>query len=144
MILGLDTDILVHFALRGSPQHQLVREFLQRQRRQGGSFGLTQQVLWEFVHVVSDPRRFEKPMPLEDASNFARHLWDSSEVEQIVPPPTVLNRTLTLIQEHRLGRKRILDTALAATLESAGVRRLATNNESDFACFPFLTVVKPD
>lgn len=73
-----------------------------------------------------------------------QNLWDSPEVTQISPTSTVLNRTLALIQEYRLGRKRILDTALAATLESAGVRELATYNGSDFDCFPFLTVVRPD
>ena len=38
-------------------------------------------------------------------------------------------------------RKRVLDTALAATLESAGIRRLATFNGADYAAFPFLEVV---
>ena len=42
----------------------------------------------------------------------------------------------------RLVRKRILDTALAATLESAKVRRLATLNPGDFKAFPFLEIVE--
>jgi predicted nucleic acid-binding protein len=41
-----------------------------------------------------------------------------------------------------LGRKRILDTALAATFETAGVRRIATFNPADFTIFPFLEIVQ--
>ena len=46
-----------------------------------------------------------------------------------------------MIRTLNLGRKRILDTAFAATLEAAGVQRLATFNARDFAVFPFLEVV---
>jgi predicted nucleic acid-binding protein len=52
-------------------------------------------------------------------------------------------RTLELMERHRLGRRRILDTALAATLEGAGIRRLATFNGDGFRVFPFLDVVEP-
>jgi predicted nucleic acid-binding protein len=47
------------------------------------------------------------------------------------------------MQRHFLGRKRILDTALAATLEAARIRRLATFNGRDFEVFGFLEVVEP-
>lgn len=53
------------------------------------------------------------------------------------------NRTLEFLDSLSLGRKRILDTALAATLELAGVRRLATFNRKDFEVFPFLELVSP-
>ncbi len=33
---------------------------------------------------------------------------------------------------HQLGRKRLLDTMLAASFRSAGVKRIVTNNERDF------------
>ena len=32
----------------------------------------------------------------------------------------------------QLGRKRLLDTKLAATFQRAGVKRVVTNNERDF------------
>jgi len=39
------------------------------------------------------------------------------------------------MEEFRLGRKRILDTYLAATYHERGIRRLATGNAADFALF---------
>lgn len=50
-------------------------------------------------------------------------------------------RTLELLELHGLGRKRILDTALAATLEEAGVRRLATGNGREYRRFDFLEII---
>lgn len=39
------------------------------------------------------------------------------------------------MEEFRLGRKRILDTYLAATYHEKGIRRIATGNAADFALF---------
>jgi len=42
-----------------------------------------------------------------------------------------------------LGRKRILDTHLAAILHTRGVRRLLTSNPADFTVFRVLETVTP-
>jgi hypothetical protein len=102
---------------------------------------LAPQILQEFLHVASDPRRFENPLPFEDAIRIARGLWGAREVAQIIPTPEVLPRTLDLMERFGLGRKRILDTAFAATLEAAAVRRIATFNPADFTIFPFLDII---
>jgi predicted nucleic acid-binding protein len=144
MTLGLDTDVLVSWAMAGAPQHAAARRLLEREVRRGGvRLGLTPQVLYEFLHIATDARRFPEPLPMDRARELAAALWDAVEVERIVPSASVVHRTLELIGRLGLGRKRILDTALAATLEAAGVRRLATFNGADFAIFPFLEVVAP-
>lgn len=128
--------------MRGAPRHAVARSlFAAEIRGHGGALGLTPQVLYEFVHVVTDLRRFEAPLSMQDALRIARELWDAEDVVRVIPAPDVLPRTLELMQSFRLGRKRILDTALAATLELAGVRRLATFNTVDFEIFPFLDLV---
>ena len=82
-------------------------------------------------------------MPLEEAGLLATLLWEGQEVQAIRPGPAIVSRTASLLREFRLGRKRILDTALAATLESAGIRKLVTSNAGDYSCFTFLTIVPP-
>lgn len=142
MILGIDTDVLVSWVMTGAPRHREARDLIQveiRERR--GSLALTPQVVHEFLHIVTDPRRFETPLSMNDALREAWGIWDSGEVVQIMPSPEVLPRTLELLADLQLGRKRILDTALAATLELAGIRRLATFNPSDFKIFEFLEIV---
>jgi predicted nucleic acid-binding protein len=144
LILALDTDVLVHWVVEGAAHHTAVRRLLQEEVQERGSWlGLTPQVAREFLHIVTDPRRFANPLTMERAGQWVRDLWEADEVERIIPTAAVLPRTLQLLEQFRLGRKRILDTALAATLELAGVRRIATLNGTDFAVFPFLDLVSP-
>lgn len=142
MILALDTDVLVAWAMAGSPRHGIARRLFETEvRERGGSLALTSQVIHEFLHVTTDSRRFENPLAMGEALRISHQLWNAEEVIRVLPAPEVLPRTLELMEKFRLGRKRILDTALAATLESAGIRRLATFNPDDFAIFGFLDLV---
>lgn len=141
-VLALDTDVLVGWLHEESEHHAASRRLIERELADGETrLGLTAQVLFELVHVVTDPRRFETPLSMDEAVDLVRELWQSSDADRIAAPPRVLPRTLELLQEHRLGRKRILDTALAATLETAGIRRLATWNPGDYTVFGFLETV---
>lgn len=146
MILALDTNVLVSWAMAGSSRHEAARRLFEAEvRGRGGSLALTPQVVHEFLHVTTDPKRFENPLAMADALRMMRQLWHAEEVLRLFPAPEVLPRTLELMEALRLGRKRILDTALAATLECAGIRRLATFNPDDFAVFGFLDLVSlPD
>jgi predicted nucleic acid-binding protein len=141
--LGVDTDTLVHWAMGDAPHHAAVRRCFEREVRRGCRLGLTLQVLREFLHVTTDARRFEHPLAMPDALRLSLELWTGQEVERLLPAAGDHDRLCELMAQLELGRRRILDTALAVTLESAGVTRLATLNGRDFAIFPFLAVVDP-
>jgi hypothetical protein len=47
------------------------------------------------------------------------------------------------MRTYQLGRKRILDTMLAANLHVAGVRRLFTSNPDDFRVFGTFELLVP-
>lgn len=130
--------------MAGAPLHRAAHRLLDTEvREHGSSLAITPQVMHEFLHVSTDPRRFENPLSMQAGLRWSRDLWNAAEVVRILPAPGVLDRTLELLESLRLGRKRILDTALAATLELAGVRRLATFNPVDFRSFAFLELVAP-
>lgn len=57
--------------------------------------------------------------------------------------PQSLRQTLNWMRAFNLGRKRILDTKLAAIFHSVGVQRLLTSNPSDFAVFKVFEIVTP-
>lgn len=144
MSLALDTNVLIPWLVLSAPGHADVRALVDSElRRDGGRLALAPQVCWEFLHVVTDERRFQRPCTMEQATALLRAVWNSRETDRLPASGEVVPRVLELMTEHRLGRKRILDTALAATLEAAGVRRLATYNVRDYACFPFLEPVRP-
>ncbi len=144
MIAGIDTDVLIHWMMEGTPHHSLVRQYIEREiKGQNFKIGLTQQTLLEFIHIATDPKRFKNPLSMNKAISVCRDLWEGKEVFRLSPGPEVLLRSLELLTSLKLGRKRILDTSLAATLEAAQVKRLVTLNAGDFKIFSFLEVVSP-
>lgn len=142
-MLALDTDVLVHWTNLDAEHHEAVQGLIRREVEEGGRLALAQQVCWEFLHIITDPRRLERPLTMEEAIARIRAWWDAPETVRITLPGTVVHRALELMGNYGLGRKRILDTALAATLEAAAVRRIATLNGGDFEVFPFIDVVDP-
>jgi predicted nucleic acid-binding protein len=143
MILGIDTDVLVNWIMDGATHHQAVRELFKREIRNGNQLGFTPQVLFEFINICTDSKRFQHPLKMADATTAGVDLWNAREVVQLMPEPSLVFETLSLLDQLKLGRKRILDTALAVTLKQAGVSRLATLNKKDFEIFPFLEIVAP-
>jgi predicted nucleic acid-binding protein len=144
MTLGIDTNVLIPWLVRSVPKHAEARNLVQAElRKDHGRIAVAPQVCWEFLHVVTDERRFEHPCTMEVAIALIRSVWNGPETVRLLPSADVVPRVLELMRDHGLGRKRILDTALAAVLEAAGVVRLATYNASDFSCFGFLDLVVP-
>jgi predicted nucleic acid-binding protein len=143
-MLALDTDVLVAWAMEGAESHGKVRILVEGElARRTGRVVLVERVVEEFLHVVTDGKRFARPFTMGDALDYVQAALNTRDVVCLASGPAVVRRTLELLKSLRLGRKRILDTALAATLEASNVRRLATFNRADFEIFDFIDVVNP-
>ena len=141
---GLDTNVLVYAHVAATPDHGVIREFLVGQlARREVTLVVTPSVLHEFVHVVTDPRRFEPPVAMGEALALARLYLGRANVECVPTDAEALAEALKLVDRHRLGRKRLADTLLAATLLRHGVRQLVTCNRSDFEAFSGLRLIDP-
>ena len=141
---GLDTNVLVYAHVAALPEHGVVREYLAGQlARRDVTLVVTPSVLHEFVHVVTDPRRFEPPVGMGEALALARLYLGRSNVECVATDAEALADAFVLVDRHGLGRKRLADTLLAATLLRHGVRQLVTCNRSDFEMFSDLQLVDP-
>jgi predicted nucleic acid-binding protein len=143
MTHGLDTSFLVATELGSHTRHGASRALLQRLVQADDQLALAPQVLAEFVHVVTDPRRCSKPLDLPAALERAQLIWNAAQVLQVFPDAAAASQFLAWMQEHLLGRKRLLDTLLAATYWSAGIRSVVTLNRADFEVFGCFTVVTP-
>jgi hypothetical protein len=72
---------------------------------------------------------------MADALRRMRFWWHASEVRHALPSSASVELALAWLQRFSLGRKRILDTSLAAVYHLSGARRLASANQSDFEVF---------
>ena len=143
-MIGVDSTFLVQLAIKELPQHIPARELIQREviaKRE--TLALAPQVLAEYLHVVTDPRRFQHPLSMGQAVLQARFWWNVKEVSHVFPTSESTSLCLEWMETHKLGRKRILDTQLAATLWSAGVRRILTSNPADFKLLASFEILCP-
>jgi predicted nucleic acid-binding protein len=100
------------------------------------------QTLAEFIHIVTDAKRMPQPLTMAEAISRAEHWWQATEVRRVFPDGQSVLDFLGWLSRHQLGRKRLLDTLLAATYQQAGVSRLLSNNDRDyqmFGCFEVVT-----
>ena len=140
-MIGLDTSFLVALCVREHAAHAAANAVLEKEIA-GRAHGcaLASQVLTEFVHVVTDPKRFEKPLEMRTALDLCDQWWGAEEVRTISPDDEAGRLFTTWMRQHRLGRKRILDTFLAATYFAAGIKSIVTTDWRDFSTFGVLSV----
>ena len=100
-------------------------------------------VINEFLHVITDARRFNPPLTMIEALDWVEIFLANPAAGLLKPPSESLRQTLRWMRQFNLGRKRILDTHLAAMLHTAGVRRLLTSNPGDFTVFAVFEIVTP-
>ena len=140
---GIDTTFLVQVEVREHPGHDAAKSKLDELLKAGDTLVIAPQVLAEFMHIVTDARRFSNPLTLDQATARAEFWWGAQEVAQAFPGHESVLLFLNWIAEHRLGRKRLLDTLLAATYFSNGVRSVLSSNARDYGVFGCFEVVAP-
>ena len=140
---GLDSTFLVQVEIREADGHVAALEVLRQEildRDRGAA--LAPQVLSEFIHVVTDRRRFERPLSMAQALAKASVWWNAAEVERVVPDDQAVGLFLAWMQTYGLGRKRLLDTLLAATYYRSGVTRIVTSNARDYQVFGVFELIE--
>ena len=91
---------------------------------------------------MTDPRRFESPATIADALAQARAWWDALAVRRVYADEEAVAIFHRWMTEFSLGRKRALDTMLAATYRSAAVTAIVSANSRDYRPF-FETIAAP-
>ena len=75
MIHGLDTGFLVAAEVQEHSEHTQARHTLARLLAAGDLIAVAPQVLAEFIHIVTDPRRFSRPLDNTAAQLLAERWW---------------------------------------------------------------------
>lgn len=140
---GIDTGFLVAAEVVEHASHQAARAKIAGLVAAGDGFALAPQVLAEFIHVVTDAKRFTVPLSMDAARDLAQKWWTAHEVTHVVPGDAAIAQFFVWHRGLGLGRKRLLDTLLAATYRSAGINSLLTTNANDFAILGGFQCVAP-
>lgn len=132
-MIGVDTSFFVGLTVRGHPAHGACWELFEREiLGKAASMAVAAQVMAEFCHIITDERRFEQPLDMSTALDLCEQWWNAEESRTVDVDAEVGVLWLAWMRELKLGRKRLLDTLLAASYYRAGVRRIATTDWRDF------------
>jgi predicted nucleic acid-binding protein len=142
-MIGLDSNILVQMAVAGHEQNASSTRLFRAEARRGELFAVASLVITEFLHVATDARRFNPPLTQTEALDWIEGFLTLPEVNVVETDSDSIHLTLEWLRRFRLGRKRILDTHLAAVLHLHGVRRLLTSNPDDFTVFGVFELITP-
>ncbi len=112
MTHGADTSFLVAVEIIEHERHTDALRALSELLDKGNRVAIAPQVLAEFVHVVTDPRRFQQPLSIELAVDKSQRWWNAAEVNQVFPNEPAVVHFHDWMRQHKLGRKRVLTRCL--------------------------------
>jgi predicted nucleic acid-binding protein len=67
---GLDSNILVQLALKDHPANSATVVVVQSEAKGGNELVFPALVAAEFLHIVTDPKRFEPPLKMDEALDW--------------------------------------------------------------------------
>ena len=142
-MLVVDTNILVYAANRDSEFHDPCRRHLENLRSDSAPSYLSWGICYEFLRVTTHPRVLPSPWNSTRAWSFINSLLAAPGFELLAETnrhQQVLEQTLAELPD--LKGNLLHDMHTAVLMRENGISRISTR-DTDFARFPFLTMVDP-
>lgn len=135
----LDTNAIVHAINADSDRHRHVLALIERMKAGGHRFCVTEQIVREFLVVVTQSRFLSKPLSPEVARRVATDLL----YRFVFLPSNNQSRLnlLDLIARHGLKGNVIHDANIVAVMAAHGVRNLLIYNRRDFSSFEEIALI---
>lgn len=139
---GIDTTFLIDLEILESPRHEKAMKIFQDWLKNENSvLAIYSNVFNEFIHVITDSKRFINPVSMQTAIERCWFWIDNQRVKVVYSDDDSLKRQLLWMSMFQLGRKRINDTTMAAAYAQSGVSKIITANPADFEIFKTFEIV---
>lgn len=135
-MLLFDVSVLVYAHKEGVDRHTEYRDWLTGVLESPAAYGVSELVLSGFIRVVTHPRVFDPPSPLEDALAFAEVVRSHPTAVRIAPGPRHWEIFRRLCGEAGVRGNLVPDAYLAALAIESGSEWITTDR--DYARFPGL------
>lgn len=129
-----DVNVLIYAHREDAPEHARYADWLRALTASDEPFALSDVVLSGFLRVVTNPRIFDPPTPMERALAFCQRLVDWPRASLIVPGRRHWDLFAGLCRG--VSGALVADAYLAALAIEHGCELITT--DSDFARFPGL------
>lgn len=135
-MLLIDVNVLVYAHRQDATGHARYKDWLDSVLGAQEAFGVSELVLSGFLRVVTHPKVFKTPSPLELALRFARSLRQHEHAIAIAPGDRHFGIFLELCARAKATGNLIPDAYLAAMAIESGCEWITT--DKGFARFPGL------
>jgi hypothetical protein len=132
----LDVNVLVYAHRADAPEHARYRVWLSEIIHSDAAYGMSDLVLSGFVRVVTHPRVFRDPTPLETALVFAAEVRDHPSCIAVSPGERHWDIFTRLCRAVGARGSLVPDAFLAALAIESGAEWVTTDR--DYARFPDL------
>jgi toxin-antitoxin system PIN domain toxin len=141
-VIALDTNILVYARRQESSHHERARALLAQLAEGDSPWALPWPCIYEFVRVVTHPRVFDPPTPLESALEDLESLMQSPSLTLLREGPRHATFMPRLLKAGQASGNLAHDAHIAALCVEHGVSELWTTDR-DFARFPGIPIHNP-
>jgi hypothetical protein len=131
-----DVNVLVYAFREDAPDHRRFRRWLEKLVRGEEPYGIADLVLSGFLRIVTGPRIFIPPAPIDFALEFAKAIRENPRCTRIAPGPRHWEIFTRLCREAGVKGNLVPDAYLAALAIESGSEWITTDR--DFARFPGL------
>lgn len=140
-MLGIDVNVLVYAHREDAERHGEYRDWLEDARRADEPLGICDHVLSGFLRIVTHPRIFRDPTPLEMAWRFVDTLRSAPAATPLAPGTRHWTIFARLCGETGARGNQVPDAFLAALAIESGATWITVDR--GFARFPGLRWAHP-
>jgi toxin-antitoxin system PIN domain toxin len=140
-VVAPDVNVLVYAYREELPEHAPCRRWLEGVVRADAAYGVSDLVLSGFVRVVTHPRIFDPPTPLDAALDFADVVRTRPNCIALHPGPRHWGIFERLCRETRAKGNLVADAYLAALAIESGCEWVTTDR--DYRSFSDLRILDP-
>jgi uncharacterized protein len=141
-VIALDTNILVFARRQETAHHRRAKELLVELAEGDSPWGLPWPCVYEFVRVVTHPRVFDPPTPLDAVLEDLESLFQSPSVIFLGEGPTHPAHLRRVVRDGRATGNLAHDAHIAALCIEHGVSELLSADR-DMSRFPGLVARDP-
>jgi uncharacterized protein len=141
-MIAVDTNLLVYAHRRESPFHERARICVESLQSASNPWAIPWPCLHEFVGIITHPRIFKTPTPIEIAFATVEQWLAAENLHFLAESDGYLDKLRDLSRSARVVGPRVHDARVAALCLHHGVRELWTADR-DFSAFPRLKTRNP-
>ncbi|MDB6054667.1 MAG: Ribonuclease VapC [Verrucomicrobiales bacterium] len=141
-MIAVDTNLLVYAHRVESEHHEKAKLLVNELRNDNTAWAIPWPCIHEFIGVITNPRIFKNPTPIETAFTAVDTLGMAGNLYLLSEASSHLKNLYELSIRAKLSGPRIHDARIAALCLSHGVQVL-WSADRDFSLFPGLKTHNP-